>query len=118
VLPPPVLTDGDYRDRPASRPDDWTGTVRGIDPRLGAPADDDNEDVGGGLEQAQQPGQEIDHPLTPDPITADPLGLGDDDGDVAADRRAMDQARALGTARSVYAIDAAGHRPDDLQVDF
>ena len=118
VLPPPVLADGDYVDRPASRPDDWAGIVRGTDARLAATGDDDGNDAGGGLEQARHPGQEPDRPLTPDLATADPLGLGADDDDVAADQRAMDQARALGTARTVYAIDAADHRPGDLQLDL
>ena len=118
VLPPPALATGDYVDRPASRPDDWTGIVRGIDARLGAASDEDGSNNGGGLEQARHPGQELDRPSAPDPTTADPLGLGADDDDVAADQSAMDQARALGTARTVYAIDAAYHRPGDLQLDL
>ena len=123
MLPPPVLVDGDYADRPAARPDDWAGIIRGIDARLGAAADSDGDDAGGGLEQARHPGHEIDRPQSPEPITTDPLGLGEDDGDLAADQRAMDQARALGTARAVYAIDAGadgsdGHRPGDLQLDL
>lgn len=118
VLAPPALATGDYVDRPASRPDDWAGIVRGIDARLGAASDEDRNDNGGGLEQARHPDQELDRPSAPDPTTADPLGLGADDDDVAADQRAMDQARALGTARTVYAIDAADHRPGDLQLDL
>ena len=85
---------------------------------LGAATDSDVEDSGGGLEQARHPGQNIDRPITPDPITADPLGLSEDDGDLLADQRAMDQAQALGTASTVYAIDEADHRPGDLQLDF
>ncbi|ATE67321.1 conjugal transfer protein TraG [Rhizorhabdus dicambivorans] len=118
VLPPPVLADGTYADRPAPRPDDWTGIVRGTDALLKATADAETDDTGGGLEQARHPGQEIEQPLTPDPVTADPLGLGEDDGDIVADQRAMDQARALGTARAVYGIDAGTGRPDDLQLGF
>lgn len=123
VLSPPVLSSGDYADRPPARPDVWAGTVRGTDARLGAGEDEAGGHAGGGLEQARQPGQEIDRPLAPDPITTDPLGLGADDDDAAADQRAMDQARALGTARTVYAIDAGadgsdGHRPGDLQLDL
>ncbi|MFB0876043.1 MULTISPECIES: type IV secretory system conjugative DNA transfer family protein, partial [unclassified Sphingobium] len=123
VLPPPTLASGDCADRPPARPDVWTGTVRGTDARLGAGEEEVGGDAGGGLEQARQPGQEIDRPLTPDPVTTDPLGLGADDDDAAADQRAMDQARALGTARTVYAIDAGadgsnGHRPGDLQLDL
>lgn len=118
VVPPPTLATGDYADRPASRLDDWAGIVRGIDARLGATTDSEGEDAGGGLEQARHPGQELDRPLTPDPITADPLGLSEDDGDLAADARAMNQAQALSTARAVYAIDEADHRPGDLQLDL
>jgi type IV secretion system protein VirD4 len=123
VLPPPILGEGEYADRPVLRVDDWAGIVRGTDTRLGTPTENDGEDAGGGLEQARHPGQEIDRPISPDPMTADPLGLADDDGDLAADSQAMDQARALGTARAVYAIDAGAdahgsHRSDDLQLDF
>jgi type IV secretion system protein VirD4 len=118
VLPPPALADGDYADRPASRTDDWAGIIRGTDTRLGAAMDNAGDAVGGGLEQARHPGQEIGGPASRDLVTTDPLGLGEDDGDLAADQRAMDQARALGTARTVYAIDAAGRQPDDLQLDL
>src|SRR3546814_3293960 len=86
-----MLSDGDFVDRPATRADDWAGIIRGIDARLGAAVDQDSDDVGGGLEQARHPGQEIDRPLLPDTISADPLGLGEDEDDVAADQRAMDQ---------------------------
>src|SRR3546814_15502940 len=111
-----MLSDGDFVDRPATRADDWAGIIRGIDARLGAAVDQDSDDVGGGLEQARHPGQEIDRPLLPDTISADPLGLGEDEDDVAADQRAMDQSRALGTARTVYAIDAADQRAGDLHL--
>src|SRR3546814_7717986 len=122
VLPPPTLSDGDYADRPAARADDWAGIIRGTDARLGAVMDDAGDEVGGGIEQARHPGQEIARPQSPDTISADPLGLGDDEGDPATDQRGMDQARVLGTARTVYAMDAGadgsdGHRPGELQRD-
>ena len=122
VLLPPNLASGDYADRPPARPDVWAGAVRGTDVRLRAGEDEVGSDAGGGLEHARQPEQEFEHPPVPEPITTDLLGLGPDDDDVAVDQRAMDQARALGTARTVYAIDAGaghgGHRPGDLQLDF
>jgi len=118
VLPPPVLVSGDYADRPASRPDDWTGLIRETDARLGPAGDEGGEDTGGSLEQARHPGQEVEHRSSQDLAGADPLGLGEDEGDVASDQRAMDQARALSAARTVYAIDAADHRPGDLQLDL
>jgi type IV secretion system protein VirD4 len=119
VVAPPVLADGSYADRPPSRGDDWQGRISVVDARLGDPDDDEEaEALSGGKEQAREPGQEIDLPILPEPATADPLGLGDDDPDAALDKRAMDQARALGTARTVYAMDAGGGRPGDLQLDL
>lgn len=118
VLPEPALSNGDYADRPPLRPDDWAGITRGIDARLEAADDNDANDGAGGLEQARHPGHELPGGQSADPVSADPLGLGEDDGDPAADQRAMDQARALRTARTVYAIDAADHRPGDLQLDL
>jgi hypothetical protein len=61
---------------------------------------------------------ELDGPAVDEQVTADPLGLGDDEADAAVDKRAMDQARALGTARAVYAIDAGVAHSQDLQLDF
>src|SRR3546814_3884809 len=37
------------------------------------------------------PGHEIDRPQSPEPITTDPLGLGEDDGDLAADQRSEER---------------------------
>ncbi|MDR5729994.1 MAG: conjugal transfer protein TraG [Terriglobia bacterium] len=39
ILPAPVLSDSAYPDRPAPRPDDWSGQVRGTDVRLESQAD-------------------------------------------------------------------------------
>jgi len=118
VIPPPLLMAGSYVDRPAARADDWQGVVRGVDARLSAAEEPDGAGEAGGLEQARQPDLELDRPVESETVPADPLGLGDDDGDAAGDKRAMDQARALGTARTVYAIDAAGGHANDLQLDL
>ncbi|WP_066584453.1 conjugal transfer protein TraG [Sphingomonas pruni] len=118
VLPPPALAAGDYADRPEPRRDDWRGCLAAADARLAG--EDEHADKGGpsgGLEQARHPGQELPAPAVEAPVL-DPLGLGDDEPDAAGDKRAMDQARALGTARTVYAIDTGAIRPNDLQLDF
>ena len=73
---------------------------------------------GGGLEQVRHPAHEVEQATAVDLSPADALGLGDDEGDTAADKRAMDQARSLAASRTVYAIDSASSRPDDLQLDF
>ena len=118
VLPPPVLADCEYEDRPPAREDDWGEATRGTDVRLCAVQEIEGDDGEGGLEHARHPGNEVERTPVPDPNPSDVLGFGDEDGNLPADQRAMDQARALGTVRAVYAIDAAEHRPGDLQVDF
>jgi type IV secretion system protein VirD4 len=119
ILPAPDLIADGYHDLPAPRADDWQGHVRSIDDRLSVATDDSDGHVGGGLEQIRHPAQEIEPAAAVDLATSDPLGLnGDDDSDAAADKRAMDQSRALATSRAVYAIDSSSHRPNDLQLDL
>src|SRR3546814_19852516 len=54
LAPPPVVSGGDYADRPTPRADDWSGMVCAPDDRLG-----EGEDVGaeddGGIQQQRQP---------------------------------------------------------------
>ncbi|OCC24479.1 conjugal transfer protein TraG [Croceicoccus estronivorus] len=118
VLPAPALAPGAYQDLPPQRADDWAGQVRSADERLGGRLDLDDGADAGGLEQARHPAHEIEVVALPDAELADPLGLADDDGDQAAERRAMDRVQALGAARAIYALDAGTPRPDDLQLDF
>lgn len=118
VLPAPALNAAGYRDLPAARLDDWAGQVRGADIRLVGRADGDEGADAGGLQRARHPAHEIEQAAAPEPEIADPLGLGEDDTDQAAERRVMDRAQQLGTARTVYGLDAASGRPDDLQLGF
>jgi type IV secretion system protein VirD4 len=115
VLPAPTLDATRYRDLPAARSDDWAGQVRGADMRLANGFDGGEGGDAGALEQARHPALEVDPAIAVEPEVADPLGLGDDDGDQAAERRAMDRVQAIGAARTVYALDAASGLPDDLQ---
>ena len=93
IVPPPALGLGGYADRPAPRPDDWSGLVRAADSRLGC------DEVGGaeedgGLEQQRHPAIEAPAPV---PAPAQQLELPDlerDDPDAAADKRVMDRVRA------------------------
>lgn len=118
VLPAPALDAAGYRDIPAARPDDWAGQVRSRDVRLAAEKVGVEEADTGGLEQARHPAHEIEAAVIVEPEITAVLGLDDDDGDGAAERRAMERVQALGTARTVYALDAASGRPDDLQLGF
>jgi type IV secretion system protein VirD4 len=117
VQPAPVLAYAGYADAPPSRGDDWSGQVRAVDARLGDTDEEDGEDASGGLQQARHPEHELDLSVLDESPVTDPLGLIEDEGDIAADKRALDHARSS-VARSVYAMDAAGHRADDLQLDF
>ncbi|TIV06048.1 MAG: conjugal transfer protein TraG, partial [Mesorhizobium sp.] len=103
VLPSPVLQDGTYADRPASRPDDWSGQVRSVDRRLAA----DDESAGaaieddGGVQQQRHPGLPEEHSVVAqEPDESDLLNPADDDSEAAADKRVMDRisiaARAYG----------------------
>ncbi|MDT9598602.1 conjugal transfer protein TraG [Sphingosinicella rhizophila] len=118
VLPTPALDQEHYRDLPPSRTNDWGRQVRGADARLAPDADLTSDAGTGGLEQARHPAHEIELAPLAEPEVADPLGLGEDDTDGAAERRAMDRAQGLRAARAVYAFDSASGRPDDLQLDF
>ncbi|PPJ81007.1 conjugal transfer protein TraG, partial [Staphylococcus haemolyticus] len=118
LSPAPILDGAGYRDLPAARPDDWAGQVRDADIRLSAHDDADERADAGGLEQARHPAHDIEPAVVIEPEGADPLGLGEDDGDQAAERRAMARVQQLGTVRTVYGLDAAWDRPDDLQLGF
>jgi len=119
MVDPPRLGSGPYADRPAPRADYWAGRTCATDARLAGDTEgEEAEPAGGGLEQARHPAHEIEAPSQDEPVTADPLGLGDDEPDAATDKRAMDQAQALGAARTVYAIDAGVPHGQDLQLDF
>ncbi|MBO9669547.1 MAG: conjugal transfer protein TraG [Sphingobium sp.] len=118
VLPAPTLSATGYADLPAARHNDWAGQVRTPDMRLAGGTDGDEGADVGGLEQARHPAHEIEPAVAPEPEITDPLGLGEDDGDQAAERRAMDRVQQLGTARTVYGLDAASGQPDDLQLGF
>ncbi len=119
VLTAPVLSDRAYADRPASRPDDWGGQVRGPHLELvGERTSGLLEEDEGGLQQQRHPGlgeEAIVRPVDADP--ADPLGLGEDESDVAADKRAMDRLRSLSPVARAHAVNE-GSASDDLMPRF
>jgi len=118
LLPAPALALTGYADRPPQRGHDWEDQTRGIDARLLPAADADPVEQAGGLEQARHPAHEPEPAAPVDLAPADPLGLGDDEGDAPAEQRAMDRVRALGVARTIYAMDSGSGRPDDLRLGF
>lgn len=140
IVPPPALSQDGFADLPPSRPHDWQKQIRSIDIRLGgetmsqddgnAKADDKpkvaaeatGEAKGeakascGGQEQVRQLDEE---PSLAEQVKLAPtklLGLGDNLVDPVTAKHAIDQARALAAARTVFGVDAASSRPDDLQL--
>jgi type IV secretion system protein VirD4 len=111
VTAPPILANDGYADRPRARPNDWDGLTRRPDARL-ARAEDavDSETEDGGLEQQRHPGLADEAPVKSDPLKQLDLLLDQDEGDLAADQRAMDRARGLSAVARGYGIDEAGGR--------
>jgi len=120
VMAPPVLGAGGYGDRPAQRADDWTGRSRGTDARLGHAPDETEAaaDEEGGIQQQRHPSIE-EAPMRVEPsMPADPLGLGDDDGEAVADARAMARVRELSTIVRAHAINEAADPGAELMPSF
>lgn len=110
VAPPPVLADGRYADRPAPRSNDWGRLARIPDARLACAADLPSDDEGGGMQQQRHPGV-ADDIARPAAEPSDPqLQPADDDGDPAADKRAMDRARGLDVVARGYGLNESSGR--------
>ncbi len=119
ILPAPALSDQAYGDRPAPRPDDWSGQVR--EPHLQLTGEDTSdlpEEDEGGLQQQRHPGlgeEAIIRPADVDP--SDPLGLGEDESDSVSDKRTMDRLRPLSPVARAHAVNGGSSR-DDLMPKF
>ena len=121
VLPAPLLAERTYADRPPLRTNDWGRLARLPDARLAASETDTGGDEAteGGVQQERHPGLPQEQTITrEEPVQPDPLGLGEDDCDTAADARMMDQARVTTLARAAYAIDAGAAPAADLVPGF
>ena len=119
ILPAPALSDDIYTDRPSPREDDWTSRVAAFDARLDpGPESVERKPSSGAREQERHPAHEPEKPAAADKTAGDQRDVGEDDADPAADRRAMDQAQALGAARAVFATDAGKPHRYDMQLDF
>jgi type IV secretion system protein VirD4 len=115
VAAPPALGEGRYADRPPPRGDDWGGQVRGPHAGLAEAVDAEARlDEEGGLQHQRHPGL-FDEPVArPNNDEAElGLGLGDDDGDVAADRAAMARAQTNASVTRAHAMNEGGDRGDD-----
>jgi type IV secretion system protein VirD4 len=112
VAPAPLLGNGRYSDRPKPRSNDWGKLARLPDGRLTraeVAAAGEGED--GGMQQERHPGlPEEARAKSIEPEQARLPGIGDDDDDVAADKHAMDQARALNPIARGYGLNESSGR--------
>src|SRR3569833_2398754 len=90
IDPAPRLSENGYQDRPAPRPDDWSGQVRGIHADLSRPLDKEFGSSGGEDLQRQPELWEKAAGLSPDHVVESTLT---DDDDPAADTQAMGSVR-------------------------
>ncbi|MBW8786135.1 MAG: type IV secretory system conjugative DNA transfer family protein, partial [Novosphingobium sp.] len=109
VAPAPKLADGLYADRPVARSNDWGQFARLPDARLVRAEDLTGVDEDGGPQQQRLPGLANDAtPRVGDADRAVQTALEDDDN-VAADARAMEQARGLTPAARGYGLNEGSH---------
>jgi type IV secretion system protein VirD4 len=96
----PELREGVYADRPKQRTNEWGSFARLPDMHLARAADLAEVDDEGGMQQQRHPSlvEEV-AARVPELEPGAQAALGEDDN-VAADQRAMDQARNLTAARS------------------
>ncbi|WP_095088705.1 conjugal transfer protein TraG [Mesorhizobium sophorae] len=113
LLPSPLLRDGPYADCPASRLDDWSGQVCGVDRRL-VPGDESGvaTENDGGVQQQRHPGLPDEHPVvSQQPDQDDLFKPTDDDSEALPDKLVMDR---ISTAARAYGINEG--RGDDKDI--
>jgi type IV secretion system protein VirD4 len=124
VLSSPKLATGRYQDCPALRPDDWTGQVRTMDPRLAAVLAREMGEAGaedeGGLQR--HPGLPEAEAVRPMEAAVDDLAqVLDDESDSIAQGRApgLDPLRRAAALQRAHAMNQdPGRRDDDLLPSF
>lgn len=120
VFSAPELNAQKYTDKPASRPDDWTGQVRCTDDRLGLFEDNENafsSSNDGGLQQQRHPGlSEGNKRKDKELEQGNFFSLFDDDANTPAEKNVMDR---LSSSARVYGVDeGTGREKDDLLPGF
>jgi len=112
----PKLASGKYADRPKSRGDDWSNQVRSTDDRLHQAEDAAGGEDDGGMQQQRHPGLPEQVSKATDAAETRDSQIVPDDDDVAADKRAMDQAQGQNAVVRGHAVNEGAKR--DLIPDF
>ncbi|MET3759478.1 conjugal transfer protein TraG [Sphingomonas sp. UYEF23] len=111
VAPAPTLGEGRYVDRPKQRSNDWGCLARLTDERLRRRKDAAAAGEDGGMQQERRPGLSEERPTKQVEVEHAPLTTaGDDDGDFAAEQRAMDQARGINPITRGYGLNQSSGR--------
>ena len=110
VAPAPSLVDGRYADCPKPRSNDWGRFARLPDTRLENAAETVSADEDGGMQQQRHPGIAEDAGTKPVEQENVQQQIADDDGDGAAEKRAMDQARGLTPVARGYGLNQSSGR--------
>jgi type IV secretion system protein VirD4 len=112
IAPAPLLSDERYADRPKPRTNDWGRFARIPDARLARAADTETDSVpeDGGMQQERHPGLAEEAPGARDQAEPVQEVTPDDDGDGAAEKRAIDQARGLNPITRVFGLNESGER--------
>lgn len=111
-LPAPVIAGDCYPDRPAPRPDDWKGVAGRRDDRLLDQIEAESLEDESGPQQERHPGQATGQPIVREEPDVAEAPVANDDDDLAADKRAMEQAQALTPVARGFAFDESQHTRD------
>lgn len=117
-LPPPILQDAGYLDRPAARADDWAAQVRGISNALReALKVEANKDVEDGKQLQRVPELEDDKTAVPPP-EPDAEVVPEEDADAVQDKKAIDRARANRAVTQAVTMSADRKSAKALNLDL
>jgi type IV secretion system protein VirD4 len=117
LLSAPALGDGVYTDRPPERPHDWAG-VCAQPVQLAAEAEGEAVDGEGSLQQQRHPGLPGEECGKVAREPADPLGLGEDEDELAAAAPLLARMRPLAPVLAADAINQGSDRGSDLVPSF
>jgi type IV secretion system protein VirD4 len=116
LAPPPALDDGGYADRPAARDDDWSGVCAA--PVVAAADEAEGANAEGSLQQQRHPGLPGEMEARTGHETPDPLGLGDDEDELASAAPLLALMLPLAPALAADAINQGSDRGSDLVPSF
>jgi type IV secretion system protein VirD4 len=117
LLPAPILRDGVYPDRPPERPHHWSG-IRAEPVQHAAEAEGAGPGGDSSLKQQRHPGLPCERRVRPVREPSDPLGLGEDEDELAGAAPLLARMGQLAPVLAADAINQGSARGDDLVPSF